>query len=215
MSTYYSIFAEVRVQNKWSFLGPYVHDIYGRIHTLPVIAGKSMMREAYEELRDCIHSIGLPADMSEEMQELFKPAAMMKDFSGKTITHQEYYKNCAFVVSFEDTICRRIKKDRPFQYSGYVNKRLIAAFETDEYQGIEWWLSPEEYKALPEKEKKTYQYYEWNDSDGWYGIYTAIYQRVSALLDWFTESGIPEDYPCNYEDRNLSRADVRLIVCTE
>ena len=46
-------------------------------------------------------------------------------------------------------------------YEGYVEKRIITAFELDEIEEINSWLEGSEFAALSDKEKKRYRFYQW------------------------------------------------------
>ena len=52
MGTYYSIYAEVRVGNKWYNLNPLFQREDGKLDVLPVMSGRSSLREAYDELEE-------------------------------------------------------------------------------------------------------------------------------------------------------------------
>ena len=128
--------------------------------------------------------------------------------------HREYYQHYAFTVKC-DVIADRIKKDKPYKYAGYVLKQTVAAYEIDDCDGIYDWLTSDEYKALSSERQREYQYYEWNDWGGWYGVFNTLYQRITALLDWFQEGGIPFSYDCPPDEKYPTLGDVRLIVISE
>lgn len=52
MGTYYAIYAEVRVGNKWYSLNPTFQRTDGKIDVCPVVSGRNWLREAYEELEE-------------------------------------------------------------------------------------------------------------------------------------------------------------------
>ena len=90
-----------------------------------------------------------------------------------------------FLVNYGKSVKGRVKKDKPTRYRGYASKVSIAAFEIDEYDTIGYWLTPEEYEKLSDKEKQKYSYYEWDEYDDWYRVYNLIVDRVDTMLGYF------------------------------
>ena len=86
-----------------------------------------------------------------------------------------------FLVNYGKSVKGRVKKDKPTRYRGYASKVSIAAFEIDEYDTIGYWLTPEEYEKLSDKEKQKYSYYEWDEYDDWYRVYNLIVDRVDTI----------------------------------
>ena len=71
MGTYYAIYAEVRVGNKWYSLNPTFQRTDGKIDVCPVVSGRNWLREAYEELEEVQYSYGRPEDLSKEVRSVF------------------------------------------------------------------------------------------------------------------------------------------------
>ena len=92
---------------------------------------------------------------------------------------------------------------------GYVYRELIPSFEVGEIDDIENWLTIDEYKALPEDEKKSYAYYEWNNRWDEYDYKRSIVSKITFLTNLFTEGDSVED-KCGWID--LQDSDIRLIV---
>ena len=117
-----------------------------------------------------------------------------------------------FLVNCGKSVKSRVKKDKPTRYCGYASKVSIAAFEIDEYDTIGYWLTPEEYEKLSDKEKQKYSYYEWDEYDDWYRVYNLIVDRVDTMLGYFcrwAEYAIKDANP----DETCPTADyVRLLV---
>ena len=79
-------------------------------------------------------------------------------------------------------ITDKIIRNRQFKFEGYVTKRTIAAFEAHDIECIPEWLSDAEYKALSEKSRRQYSFYQWNEYGDDYEIYSTIVRRIETLL---------------------------------
>ena len=153
---------------------------------------------------------GVPEDASPEILGKFKPLDDLTGLNvGNGLTWREFYKHFVHAVNYDEAVRKRIKKDRPFKYQGYVYKHLIAAFEVGEEE-IGYWLTRDEYAAMTEQEQKEYAWYEWNDYDGEYGILYSIYSMVENLLEWYRQNALFTSKQYNYED--FIGSNVRLII---
>jgi hypothetical protein len=76
---------------------------------------------------------------------------------------------------------------------GYVYRELIPDFEVGDIDDIENWLTIDEYKALPEDEKKSYAYYEWNNHWDDYDYKRNIVSKISFLSNLFSSGDSVED----------------------
>ena len=175
MGTYYAIYAEVRVGNKWYSLNPTFQRTDGKIDVCPVVSGRNWLREAYEELEEVQYSYGRPEDLSKEVRSVFcheddEPYDPYLHIN----TYRDFYNRSIFLVNYGKSIKSRVKKDKPTRYRGYASKVSIAAFEIDEYDTIGHWLTPKEYEKLSDRAKKEYAYYEWDECDDWYKVYNMI-----------------------------------------
>lgn len=213
MGTYYSIYAEVRVGNKWYNLNPMFQRDDGKLDACSVISGRNWLREAYEELEESRYACGRPEDLSKEVRTVFSHVDDEPYDSFLRInTYKDFYDRAMFVVNYGKSVKSRVKKDKPTRYRGYASKVSIAAYEIDEYDAIGHWLTVEEYEKLSDKRKQEYSYYEWDEVDDWYKVYNLIVDRVEAMLGYF----------CRWADYALKDADldercptadfVRLIV---
>lgn len=213
MSTYYTFYAEVKIDGKWVGLSPYVKTHDGKFKIKPLIWGQSALYETYLEMTDATSArCGLPEDVSKELLEVFHaPNEKTMDFWGKNeITWGEYYTHCVHTVDYTEAVVNRIKKDRPYKFQGYVSKCLIAAFEVGEIEDLGTWLTKEEYKKLPAKEKVEYAWYEWNNWWDEYGYRYDLYQKVENLLDWYREEAMSLDSEYKYPD--VVGSNVRIII---
>ena len=214
MSTHYYIYAEVRVKDKWYNLNPLMKKHDGSMVVRPIFDAASNFYDVFVDLESCRTEIGIPGDMSPELRSAFRDNLdeVCEGWDGKT-TWRQIYERQIFCAPYSAAVAPKVIKDRPYKYSGYVNKRTIASFEVREIDEIGYWLTEEEYKALPDKEKKQYRYYQWNEDYDDYQTYRLIYERLCAMMYWF-------DYADAFEDRGEywrnepSLSDVRLFVET-
>ncbi len=213
MSTYYTFYAEVKIDGKWVGLSPYVKTHDGKFKIKPLIWGYSALHDTYLEMID-EHSArcGLPEDVSKELLEVFHALdEKTMDFWGKKeITWREYYTHCVHSVDYIEAVVNRIKRDRPYKFQGYVDKYLIASFEVGELEDLRSWLTKEEYEKLPDKEKKDYVWYEWNNYWDEYGYRFDLYQKVENLLDWYRDEAMCHDSKYKHED--VVGSNVRIII---
>ena len=186
MGTHYYIYAEVWVKDKWYNLNPMMKKHDGSFILRPICDSGSEFFDICNDLEEQRIDVGIPDDMSEELRAIYH-----KDLDEECkswmqgTTWRQVYDHLIFCVRYSDTIEPRILKDRPHKYEGYVNKRVIADFETNEIHEIHSWLTSEEYAALPEKDKTKYSFYQWDEEFDEYQTYRTIYERLCALLYWF------------------------------
>lgn len=212
MGTYYAIYAEVRVNNKWYNLNPLLQREDGRLDVCPVISGRNWLRETYEELEESQYFCGRPDDISKEVKTVFhhddeEPYDAFLSIN----TYKDFYSQSMFVVNYGKSVKSRVKGHRSTRYRGYVSKISLAAYEIDEYDTIGHWLTTDEYEKLSEKEKKSYTYYEWNEPEDWYGVYNIIASNVDCMLRHFG-NWAERALDCNYDESHPTADFVRLIV---
>lgn len=153
MGTYYSIYAEVRVGNKWYNLNPMFQRDDGKLDVCSVISGRNWLREAYEELEESRYACGRPEDLSKEVRTVFSHVDDEPYDSFLRInTYKDFYDRAMFVVNYGKSVKSRVKKDKPTRYRGYASKVSIAAYEIDEYDAIGHWLTVEEYEKLSDNQ---------------------------------------------------------------
>ena len=124
--------------------------------------------------------------MSVGLREVFRETRdeEIECWPGK-LTWGDYYRQNIYYINFERAIASKVKKDKPYKYEGYVQKKELASFEIDEIEEFSEWLTQKEYDALTPKEKRQYQYYGWNDPYGEYWIYQALTERIRTLAVLF------------------------------
>ena len=211
MSTSFYFYVEAKNNGKWVSINPIVKGSNGEYQMVPLLWGQSYLRETYENMIETAGChCGVPEDASPEILGKFKPLDDLTGLNvGNGLTWREFYKHFVHAVNYDEAVRKRIKKDRPFKYQGYVYKHLIAAFEVGEEE-IGYWLTRDEYDAMTEQEQKEYAWYEWNDYDGEYGILYSIYSMVENLLEWYRQNALFTSKQYNYED--FIGSNVRLII---
>ena len=190
MSVYYSFYAEIFHDGKWQNLCPVIRDVEsGKQKIVDVMWGQSALSELVRDLEEHVISRGITDDMSDELRTRFHADfdeecdCLWKEGS----TWKDYYEQYVFTVDFDRAVRSRIKRDRPFKYSGYVPKTVAASFEVGETGEIYAWLTKEEYESLPADERMEYQFYEWNNWGEEYGWRWELSQRIEHLIEWFLE----------------------------
>lgn len=91
MGTSYSIFAEVRVGNKWYNISPLLREEDRQAKVYPFLSGKSWLHQAVEELREYSYKCGRPDDLSDELRTVFgEPDEDVVDPFFKDMTYKLY-----------------------------------------------------------------------------------------------------------------------------
>lgn len=183
MSTAYYVYAEIKIGNEWKNLNPIIRDADGDYRLIPIYTGNSSFYDVFLDLESNLLSRGLPEDLSLEVRSQFHTDLDEKtDFWMRDCTWREYYSQCVFSVSYRPYITDKIIRNRQFKFEGYVTKRTIAAFEAHDIECVPEWLSDAEYKALSEKSRRQYSFYQWNEYGDDYEIYSTIVRRIDTLL---------------------------------
>ena len=183
MSTAYYVYAEIKIGNEWKNLNPIIRDADGDYRLIPIYTGNSSFYDVFLDLESNLLSRGLPEDLSLEVRSQFHTDLDEKtDFWMRDCTWREYYSQCVFSVSYRPYITDKIIRNRQFKFEGYVTKRTIAAFEAHDIECVPEWLSDAEYKALSEKSRRQYSFYQWNEYGDDYEIYSIIVRRIETLL---------------------------------
>lgn len=213
MGTYYSIYAEVKVGDRWYNLNPLFQREDGKLDVMPVISGRSSLRDAYDELEESRYQYGRPDTMSQEVRTVFyHNNDEVCELDLQIPTYKDFYNRHMFLVNYGKSVKSRVIEGRPTRYQGYAHKHSIAAYEIGETEEMGLWLTEEEYQKLPKKEQAEYSFYQWDGWDDWYAMYNRIVNRVDCMLSYF----------CCWADYAIKDADldercptadyVRLIV---
>lgn len=216
MGTEYSIYAEVRVKDKWYSLNPLVCDAEENMLLMPILSGRSRIKEAVDELEDSAYAHGRPVDLSKELRSVFHQGD--EEDAGYGIpgwNYKKYYKQMMFIVNYGKTVKKRINIDKPTHYRGYVTKHQLANFEIGEIDNFSNWLTSSEYEKLTGEEKKEYTFFEWNTWGDWYGIYNELVQKIDVLLQFFNEWAFTNISEANLDERQPTSDYVRLIIYRE
>lgn len=213
MSTYYSVYAEVKVNDKWYNLNPIYFNEKDLMKVVPIASGQSYFRETYEELEEDCYMWGLPKDLSKELKTVFNHELDEPlDYGFNVKTYGDYYARTVFLVNYGKAVKNRVKENRPTRYRGYALKYSVASFEIGESDSIINWLSVDEYEKLKETEQKEYMYYEWCEPDDWYGKYNDMIKSIDVLLSHFREWASYSINNANFDELTPTADFVRLIV---
>lgn len=156
MGTYYSIYAEVRVGNKWYNINPLMRNENGEAWVYPVMSGQSHMRDAVEELEEDCYMRGCPENLSEELKKVYSHSSdEIADNMWNSMTYGEYYNQTLFVVNYGKHVKSRVKSTMPTRYRGYVSKYCLSEYEIGNIDDISNWLTEEEYRELSDEERKS------------------------------------------------------------
>ena len=216
MGTYYAIYAEARVGNKWYSINPLMRNENGDIVVYPAMSGQSQMREAAEELEEYCFMRGCPDNLSDELKQVYSHSNDERaDSLWNGMTYGEYYHQTLFAVNYGKHVKSRVKSAMPTRYRGYVSKYCLSEYEIGNIDDIHNWLTEEEYRALSDDERKKYTYYEWNAWDDWYGVYVELVRRVDCLLTFFKEWSFYHIHDADLDEKEPTADFVRLIVSRE
>ena len=209
MSTDYYIFAEARYKGKWYCINPIVKKADGTYKMKEVFWASYGFNEMYYNFEDWASDRGILDDFSPEMRDRYhQNLDEVCSNMGSTITYRKYYRGRILVVPY-DKLKPQIVRDRPYKHMGYVFRECIPDFECGETDDIEHWLTIDEYKALPDEEKKSYAYYEWNNRWDDYDYKCDIVAKISFLTNLFSDGDSVEDDSRWIE---VPDSDIRLIV---
>ena len=173
MSTSYFLYTEIKINNKWYCINNKIKDLdkeeYG-LSTTYSSGSYSYFRETYDKLE----FIGNPINKNELSDEL-------KEKYG---TEKLQYETLPLAVSWED-IKACIPSEKISEYHGYVNKNIISSYLIEEQEDIYDYISIDEYKKLSFEEQLLYDYFEWDDSQGWFKYFKIIIEHVKwQLFEW-------------------------------
>lgn len=173
MATYYYLYTEIKVDGKWYCINNKLKNMdkekYG-LSTTYWSGSYSYFKETYDKLED----IGKPIDKTELSDEL-------KERYG---TEKEQYETLPLAVDWKD-IKACIPSEKLYEYHGYVYKDTVSSYRLGEQDDIYDYIDIEEYKKLSFEEQMLYEYFEWDDSQGWFKYFKDIIEHVSwQLYEW-------------------------------
>ena len=212
MGTHYYIYAEIKVNDQWYNLNPIIKKNDGTLTVRPIYDAGSSFFDICNDLECHRTDIGIPDNMSPELRAKFHKNLDEKcEYLFPDASWRHYYEQSVFCVKYDSAVGTRVIKDKPYKFEGYVSKRAIADFEVHETEEINYWLSPEEFEALPAREKKQYSFYQWNEPYDEYFDYRTIHERLCAMLYWFGFGDAFENRAELWHSK-FELADVRLFI---
>lgn len=213
MGTYYRVFAEAKVKEKWINFNPYILDLGGKIVLAPLIGyEQSSFYEAFDEMNEDVWYQGYPDDLCQELNEFLDLDKTIEYWGGNYKKRDAPYYT-AYTVKYADAVKKRIVQNKPTKYEGYVDKKIKAAHQIGEIYEIDEWLDEKQYKELSSKEQLKYSYYEWDDELSWYPSFKKIERHINSMKYWFGENAKSDGY--TWDDALISDSDIRLIVIAD
>ena len=117
----------------------------------------------------------------------------------KYSTEKLQYETLPLAVSWED-IKACIPSGKINEYHGYVHKNVISSYLIGEQEDIYDGISIEEYKKLSFEEQLLYDYFEWDDSQGWFKYFKIIIEHVKwQLFVLLYEDIVPLEFESIFE----------------
>lgn len=199
ISTNYRIFTEIKTKDSpdWLCINPRLPKLNKRDELEVADTIWSGSRSYFGRTADELVEMGYRveyADLSDTLQKEYKPY-----HNAPKDAFYDYY-NTFYGINFND-IKDRIPNPQLKQNHGWVNKDDIFSYEVE--NGEIWeYLNYEEFKALDDEEKKQYQYYEWDDTQGWYYHFQRIINKVNQQM-------IDMDSVNSFNANNI---EIRLIL---
>ena len=193
-------YTEARIDGKWYCIDFYQHDMEGNLHHIPCIEGQSMVYSALDW--DCdVQRISPPDDLS----ELVRSACTGKDRKlfgdGDTYWFPWHMVRGRWFTS--------VDLDQP-EFCGFFPRQIVADYlsnpednEIDEDN----MLSPGAYHALPEEERKAYQYYEYTPTWGNRAILRRFKQAVLDRISVWNDQ-----IAWHSRNQKISLSDVRVLL---
>lgn len=190
MSADYFLYTEVKLNDKWvcinGLIPVFSKDKKMERKLAPTYwsGSRSSFHNTYDKLLE-LGSYIKKSKLSDTLQE------ELKDYDEDN--------SCIIATNFN-----RIKshiKDGEKENHGLIHKDMIFEYENGEIDDLYTEITHKEYEKLSVEEQKMYQYYEWNDSMGWYTYFVDLKERIKWQLYEF--------YDMNYVYDSL---EVRIIT---
>lgn len=188
MSTYYDIHTEIRVDDEWVCIDPFVYNPKKKEfvqHPTFWSGSRSYFGDAYQTLCDYGMQISVE-ECSQHVLELNEYRLRYKD--------DLYASSYANMLAVPYETLSDLLKDKPkYTNCGYVDKALMRAHRIENSEIWEW-LSVDEFRELSPKEQQGYEWYEWNDDMHWLTQLRYVYERVNRQLhEYRSENYLYED----------------------
>ena len=191
MGTTYTLFTEIKVDNRWICINGEVKRMRPIEHPVMVPTlrtdAKLAFAKAYRELSED----GYPLTADEVSENLRTGAS-----------NWLHLESCIeFAVDYDKIRKLRVRSGK--EHCAFALRSEIADYENGESDDIWDFVSVAEYKRMDDELKKAYQYYEWNDQSGVYRYYEEIGVAVdSQLAGWRTVN------------QGSTIEDIRVVVFT-
>lgn len=195
MSTYYDLYTEIKVNGKWNCINNKLLNVRNNAIRLTQTYW-SGSRSFFGDAADEIERRGYYLREDELSEEILAEHPYLLE------PHEGYPGYALHGIDWKE-LCAAIPNDKDKEHHAFVLKDTVFAFEHDETDEIWDYLDGKEYHRLSDEEKKTYTYYEWNSSSGWYHSFLEIKEHVKwQLYEWQNANCIYGDEP----------EDVRIVM---
>lgn len=188
MSTYYFVYVEAKVNNKWYLISgrsPRIQDD-GTVDFKPnetyYNGSRSYFSNTFDKLRD-IGTYGTFADASDDIKEIYKYAVESEN-DGRTVYEDIIFVKYGDFIKWADT--------EEHDSHGVIHKDHIFAFENGDLEEL-YGEEHDDLKDLTEEERSQYSYYEWDDPFGWLAHFKDILSLVRPEITKFGEVNICPD----------------------
>ena len=172
----------------------------GHVHHIPCVEGQSIVHTALQWECD-MDRIGVPTDLSPQVK------AECTGREGKLFGEDDLHWNPWHMV--RGSWFGSVDLDQP-EHCGYFPRQAVADYLSNPHDVTldESDMIPvEEYRELPEEEKKAYQYYEYTGPYGNRAILRDFKRAVQARVDaWNSEIAFCKDH------MQISLSDVRVLL---
>ena len=165
-------YTEAKIEGKWYCIDFFQYDMNGHVHHIPCVEGQSIVHTALQWECD-MDRIGVPTDLSPQVK------AECTGRDGKLFGEDDPHWNPWHMV--RGSWFGSVDLDQP-EHCGYFPRQAVADYLSNPHDVTldEGDMIPvEEYRELPEEEKKAYQYYEYTSPYGNRSI-RAIYGMTGA-----------------------------------
>ena len=173
MSTNYIIYTEVKHKDKWYCINNKIINVKenkAQLSTTYWSGSRSYFGETYNKLESIGKSIN-KKELSYELKEIHGEETDANEILPIAVDYEKM-KNC-------------VPADKFFENYGYVNKNIIARYKLGDIDDIYDWIDIYEYEKLDSKEKQMYEYFEWDNSEGWLVYFKEIIEHVKwQIMEW-------------------------------
>lgn len=191
MGNSYILHTEARINGVWKCIdGYYMLKRYGeteehlRLATTYESESRSYFGSTYEKLKELSKRV-LFSELSKEIQDAYPDWKYDEDIYGESVEKEAYYRAVS-LRTFDKYV------PNTFSKHGIVHKDKISEFESGDIG--ELWDESEDIAELPELTKSLYQYYEWDDHDGWQIHFKQLKQRIDETVGKYFQNSWEFDF---------------------